>query len=207
MPRPKNTTERRAQIVQGLIEVMAARGYDRASIASIAEAAGLTTGLIHYHFKNKGEILLAALEHLVTRHRAVLDAELKAAGSDPRARLGAFIDVHVGLGRTTDPTAVACWILMSGEALREPRVQVLFDQAIVDLRARLAEIIEQGVRSDTFRRVDGLAASTAIVASIQGYFVLSGTAPSVIPRGTAAICIKQMADGLLAFPAVPEDAP
>ena len=47
MARPSNTEERRQQIVQGLLRVMAERGYERASIAEIARAAGLTPGLVH----------------------------------------------------------------------------------------------------------------------------------------------------------------
>ena len=38
---------------------MADRGYERASVTAIAKAAGLTPGLVHYHFHNKKEILLA----------------------------------------------------------------------------------------------------------------------------------------------------
>lgn len=197
MPRPKNTNERRAQIVQGLIEVMATRGYDGASISNIAKAAGLTTGLIHYHFKSKGEILLAALEHLSTQHRTVLNAELEAADRDPSARLSTFIDVHLGLGRTADASAVACWILLSGEALRESEVQLEFERAVGELRDSLAEILTDGVESEAFVCENVVAAATAIVAAIQGYFVLAGAARSLIPRGTAAASVKQMSHGLL----------
>src|SRR5690242_8084135 len=79
MPRPSNTEERRAQITGALMKVMARSGYDGASIADIAEAAHLTPGLVHYHFKNKQEILLAALHELVARHRERLEARLEKA--------------------------------------------------------------------------------------------------------------------------------
>jgi len=67
MARPSNTDERRLQIMGALVKVMAKRGYDGASVADIARAARLTPGLVHYHFKNKQEILLAALRDLVAR--------------------------------------------------------------------------------------------------------------------------------------------
>ena len=56
MARPSNTEERRQQIVEGLLRVMAERGYERASIAEIAKAAGLSPGLVHYHFTEKQEL-------------------------------------------------------------------------------------------------------------------------------------------------------
>ena len=58
MPRPSNTDARREQIVLGLQRVMAERGYEKATVSAIAQAAGLTPGLVHYHFKNKQEMLL-----------------------------------------------------------------------------------------------------------------------------------------------------
>ncbi|HEY4122015.1 MAG TPA: TetR family transcriptional regulator, partial [Byssovorax sp.] len=50
--------ERRAQIVAALARVMAARGYERATVAQIAAEAGLAAGLVHYHFASKRDVLL-----------------------------------------------------------------------------------------------------------------------------------------------------
>ena len=64
MARQSNTDERRAQIATALVDVMARRGYDGASVADIARAAGLTAGLVHYHFETKHAILIEALDRL-----------------------------------------------------------------------------------------------------------------------------------------------
>ena len=56
--------ERRAQIVDGLMRVLPEHGYERASVARIAKAAGLSPGLVHHHFENKQAILLALGERL-----------------------------------------------------------------------------------------------------------------------------------------------
>lgn len=48
---------RRAQIVEAAIEVIADEGYGKASFARIAERAGISPGLISYHFTNKEELL------------------------------------------------------------------------------------------------------------------------------------------------------
>jgi len=197
MPRPSNTEERRAQITGALMKVMAQRGYDGAAIADIAQAARLTPGLIHYHFRNKQEILLAALDDLVTRHRERLDARLKKALADPAAEVAAFIDFHLGLGAEADPEALACWILLSGEALRQAEVRVAFEAAVEATIARLAVAIRRGVEQRSFDCESIEASASAIVAAIQGYFVLAATARRVIPRGSAAASTKRMAEGLL----------
>jgi TetR/AcrR family transcriptional repressor of bet genes len=199
MPRPSNTDERRAQITAALVRVMARRGYDGASVVDIAKAARLTPGLVHYHFKNKQAILLAALGDLVSRHEVALGARLDAAGEDPHAELEAFIDFHLRLGTDADPETLACWIVLSGEALRERRVRTGYEHAIATSASRLAAIIRRGLDSKAFGAVDldADAAASALVATIQGYFVLAATARATIPRGSAARMTKRMAEGLL----------
>jgi TetR/AcrR family transcriptional repressor of bet genes len=197
MPRPSNTEERRAQITDGLMKVMARRGYDGASVAEIARAARLTPGLVHYHFKNKKQILLAALRNLVARHDANLEARLATARGDPVEEVAAFIDFHLGLGADADPEALACWILLSGEALREPKIGAEFEKALEATTTRLAKLIRRGIEQQVFRcdSVDGAAG--ALVAAIQGYFILAATARRLIPKGSAAMSTKNMASGLL----------
>ena len=197
MGRPSNTEERRSQIANGLMKVMAKRGYDGASIADVAAAARLTPGLVHYHFKDKREILLAALGDLVGRHDARLAQALERAGGDPLKEVNGFIDFHLGLGADADPQALACWILLSGEALREPKVRVEYERALGATVSRLTEAIHRGVDASVFRCDDVKAASSALVATIHGYFVLAATARSLIPRGSAAASAKKMAAGLL----------
>jgi TetR/AcrR family transcriptional regulator, transcriptional repressor of bet genes len=197
MPRPSNTDERRAQITRALIKVMAKRGYDGASITDVARAARLTPGLVHYHFENKREILLAALADLVARHGAALEERLAAQEGDAAAELGAFIDFHLGLGADADPDALACWVLLSGEALRDAKVRAALEEALAGIVARLVRILRRGVAEGAFdcRAVE--AAASALVATIQGYFVLAATARTLIPRGSVASAARQMAEGLL----------
>ena len=76
MSRPAITESRRQQIVDGMYHLMISRGYEAATIRRIATAARLTPGLIHYHFKNKLQILRAVLERLETEHTRNLDREL-----------------------------------------------------------------------------------------------------------------------------------
>jgi TetR/AcrR family transcriptional regulator, transcriptional repressor of bet genes len=197
MARPSNTDDRRSQITAALVKVMAKRGYDGASVTEVAKVARLAPGLIHYHFKNKHEILLAMLSDLTLKHMEGLEARLATAGDDALAGLGAFIDYHLGLGADADAERMACWILLSGEALRDAKVRAQLERTLEGVASRLSKILRAGVDAGVFScaRVD--AATTALLATIQGYFVLSATARKLIPNGSAAVAARQMAAGLL----------
>jgi TetR/AcrR family transcriptional regulator, transcriptional repressor of bet genes len=193
--RPSNTQQRRAQIVEALVEVMARKGYDGASIADVATQAGLAPGLVHYHFKSKLEILLAVLQELMQKHDCKLDQRILKAGDDPLRQLEAFIDFHIKKSSDAPPNTLACWIMLSGEALRQPMIRESFEQNITSCVDRLRSIIEQGVSKGVFNCKPAVAAS-AIEAAIQGYFVLSATAPALVPKGTAAGSVKKMSIGI-----------
>jgi TetR/AcrR family transcriptional regulator, transcriptional repressor of bet genes len=197
MARRTNTAERRLQITMALLRVMAHKGYERASVAEVAQEAGLTPGLVHYHFKSKLEILLSLFDALVARQQARLERRLAEAGPEPLAAVEAFLDCHLALGPDRDPEALACWIAMSGEALRERAVGERLESALRRLADRLQVLLGRGVETGAFRCADPAAAAGALLATIQGYYVLSATAHSVIPRGSAAPAARRMAAGLL----------
>lgn len=98
MGRPSNTKERRAQIIDALLSTMAKEGYERATVNAIAREANLAPGLVHYHFTNKQEILVALVEQLVTRLDERVEARLEGASDAPRAKLYAVVDAYVALG-------------------------------------------------------------------------------------------------------------
>lgn len=196
MPRPSNTAERRLQIAEALLAVMATHGYDGASIAQIAKRARLAPGLVHYHFKNKREILLAATRVLAERHLAILDRAL-AAVAEPGGQIAALIDVHLGLGAHADPEALACWVLIGAEALRDRRVRAEYERALAAIAARVTAVIERGIAGKQFARVEPAEVAAALVATIEGYFAIAASARAVIPAGSAARCALRMAEGLL----------
>ena len=53
---------RRRQIIDAALRVFAEKGYDRASVKDISEAAGTSQGLMYHYFRSKEELLAAVLE-------------------------------------------------------------------------------------------------------------------------------------------------
>ncbi|MDC0709412.1 TetR family transcriptional regulator C-terminal domain-containing protein [Stigmatella sp. ncwal1] len=193
MGRPSNTDERRQQIVAGLLRVMSERGYERASVAEIAKAAGLSPGLVHYHFHDKQEILLSLVEQLARGVRERVAAGLaRVEGDNPRARVDAFLDAYLATGEDANPAAVASWVTISAEAIRQPEVRAIYESVV---RADLQHLEDLVDALTGRRRAQAIAAG--LFAAIQGYFVLAASVPGVVPPGSAASTVRRMASGLL----------
>lgn len=195
MPRPQNTAQRREQIVRGLMQAMAEHGYAGATIPKIAKAAGLTPGLIHYHFKSKGEILLALIASL----KRGLERRVSARVDERRTaeeRLRAYLDALVSTGPDADPKAVAAWVVVSAEALRSEEVNDAWRVAVEDILGELAHCVKQALDvPEDDEDVEYVAIT--LFASVQGAYQLAAAAPDLIPPGSYASSLWTMALALL----------
>jgi TetR/AcrR family transcriptional repressor of bet genes len=195
--RPSNTAERRRQIVAALLAVMSKEGYGHATITAIATEAKLAPGLVHYHFENKLEILVALVEDLVARLDERAAALLAAAGDGPRARLYAIVDAHVALGPGADARAVAAWVVIGAEAVRLSEVRVIYTRAVRAWLEQLEELVRAVLRVESRRTHHAKRIAAAILSAIEGAFMLSAASPRTLPQGFAAPMLRRMADGLI----------
>jgi TetR/AcrR family transcriptional regulator, transcriptional repressor of bet genes len=164
---------------------MARSGYAGATIAEVARQAGLAPGLVHYHFRDKREILVALVEALASYARARYGT--RATGcTRGEERLHAYIDAHLAYGPDAQPDAVAAWVMVAEQAVHDPDVREVYQAALREqmklLRGLLrTTLAERGLRA---RRLDALAAG--VTAFIQGTFSLATTARPLMPTGFAA---------------------
>jgi len=196
MPRKPNTDARRAQIVAGLLAAMAEHGYERASIQAIGRQAGLAPGLIHYHFKNKEEILLELVRSLAGVAQARY-AELAAQAQAPEARLQAWLQARLGHGPGADPQAVAAWVMIGAEAVRQPQVREVYQAALGEELALATGLLRDclAARAKSTASAGSLAAS--LLAFIEGAFQLASAARGIMPEGYAAGMAQQLAQRYL----------
>ncbi len=76
--------ERRGQIVQAVLDVVAEYGVPEATIARIAKAADVSEGTLYVYFTSRKEMLLAALESILAEMFELIDG---SDGPDALSRL------------------------------------------------------------------------------------------------------------------------
>ncbi len=198
MPRPKNTEQRKDQIVQGLLLAMAKKGYDGATIGAIAKEAQLTSGLVHYHFQNKQQILLALVSKLMDRLEQRYQERLPKKDATAQKRLHAYLDAHVKKGPDALPAAVNAWIAVGAEAVRQPEVREVYEKIMEErlntLRALVADVLTEQKRQTKNARTIAMG----LLSAIEGAFQITGAAGRIVPSGFAAPTLRRMADGLIA---------
>jgi AcrR family transcriptional regulator len=87
-----STDERREQLLRAGVDLLAHRAHDEVSIEEIAEAAGVSKGLLYHYFPTKKDFILAAL----SRGQAELAERLRPDPElDPATQLDLSLDAFL----------------------------------------------------------------------------------------------------------------
>jgi AcrR family transcriptional regulator len=89
-------TARRNQIVMAAIDTIAEVGYVQASLARIAARAGISRGLISYHFAGKDDLLAACVAEIEQVTEAFMQPRIEAADGHV-AQLRAYVESNIAL--------------------------------------------------------------------------------------------------------------
>jgi AcrR family transcriptional regulator len=82
MPKVVDHAARRDEIAQIACKVVAEYGFEHATVARIARAAGYTTGMVAHYYESKQDIVLAALRLMLIRIEERLTRERRTPHSD-----------------------------------------------------------------------------------------------------------------------------
>src|ERR1700728_2190873 len=82
MPKIVDHARRRDDIAHVACQVVANYGFEQATVARIARAAGYTTGMLAHYYESKQEIIPAALRLMLTRIEERLTVAREGPASD-----------------------------------------------------------------------------------------------------------------------------
>ncbi len=155
-------SEKRPDLTDIAIDCFAQYGYRATSIDRIAKAAGLTKGAIYYHFKDKEELLFAAVRNRVSQFERRVTSEILPL-SDPVSALRRT--TLVCLEHATKSNHRRFIVTLMVEALgTNASLSEQFRDMMRRFRAFLRDIIEFGQKQGTFRRDVNAAAAASIYA-------------------------------------------
>lgn len=143
--------EREESILAAARHALAERGFEATRIADIARGAGVSTGTVHYYFKTKDEVLLAALRWANETPYRRLETALEEK-SDPVSRLALLIDVAVPYPGWLEEQYLL-WIELVSRVLRAPELRPESQRVGVRWRRYFREVIEEGGRTGAFHPV------------------------------------------------------
>ncbi|WP_036509311.1 TetR/AcrR family transcriptional regulator [Nocardia aobensis] len=178
----------RDDLIESTQALLWERGYVGTSPKAIQQRAGAGQGSMYHHFAGKEELARAAIDRTAAELRASVDAQLSGPGTALQ-RISSYLwrerDVLKGCpigGLTQDPD------VMGAPALRRP-----VEETLTWLCTRMAVVLTSGLDAGELSpALDPAATAAAIVATLQGGYVLARAADNAAP-------FEQAVEGILAL--------
>ena len=139
LPRKLSRKARQVQLIEATIETLAARGFARMTMSDVAKCAGLSHGLVNFHFHTKENLLAETLRYLSNEYRENWQTALAGAGPSAQAQLNALILADFNPEICT-PERLAAWCSFWGEAQSRPLYQQECDGNDLAYRLQLQKI-------------------------------------------------------------------
>lgn len=132
----------RERLLEAALDVVHAQGFHRATLADVAQAAGVPKGNVHYHFPTKQSLGDAMVDRRLARQQAAI-----ARWDDlpsPEERLAAFVqmtvDARVQLAEHGCPVGSLCSELGKDGGPLADHAAELFTGWLAWLRTQFAEL-------------------------------------------------------------------
>lgn len=152
-----STQNRRREVAEAVLQIVAGRGTDAVSIREVAAALDVSIGAIQHYFSTKAQMVEFAFGHSVQRVRERL-ASLSLTGdrnSDLRTVLSELLPLD-----ETRRAEVAIHLAFASLATTNPGLQAIQRDLLASIRTELAEVLGPGHDSQAamlLGAVDGLA--------------------------------------------------
>jgi len=160
---------RRAQLTRAAYKVVGQKGYYDFTIRDIAREAGLSTGLVHYYFKNKEDLLLNLLKEINRNMLIVLNRAISAS-DDPKEKLNIFMNQAFNLVRDEKDyfyIVIDFWTQVN----KNDRMKRANTKLFKSYRDEISKILREGIEKGVFMKMDVDYTSAVIISIIQGMII------------------------------------
>ena len=190
MPRPHVEEERRQQILEATWHVIAVSGFRSLRLSDVAKRAGVSSGMIHYYFDTKRDLLKAAFEryyeHSIERRQWVMET-----GTGPLELLKRIVESYLPIeDETLEGWHV--WSELWVEGLQEPDLRELNEDFYGQWRRLVAGLIQDGQDAGVIRDGSSIELANMLIAMIDGLAIQ-------VLLGSKSMTAERMRSTCLAF--------
>jgi TetR/AcrR family transcriptional regulator len=163
----------RAAILRAALEEFSHEGVAGARTDEIARRAGVNKALLYYYFKDKEGLYAAVLEQVFSGMYQRVGAVLERTDLPPRERLLLYVRTHFDYIASAPvyPRLVQREFMRSSGRALTPAASRIMERFGKPLYNRVEKLIQEGISTGDFRRVDPIQTVTSIIGTIVFYFI------------------------------------
>lgn len=191
--RVKRRDRTRQDLINATIDSIASQGFAETTLEKVSKRAGVSRGLVNFHFVSKEKLLIATLEQLSEEYAAFWNRALEKADQDPVSQLAALVesDFHP---RVCTRKKVAVWYAFLGEARSRPTYTVVCNGWDRSFSTVMEERIKAIAELGGYTGIDYEVVARALGALIDSLWRDLMLSPKSFSReGSKAMCFRYLA--------------
>jgi transcriptional repressor BetI len=162
---------RRRELIEATITVIARHGYAGTTVARVAKEAGLSVGLMNFHFKSIDKLFDETFRFISTEYDEVWrEAMAEVKGAPPARRLKSMIEAYFD-PRIFTHRKLAVWFAFWSDANLRDRYRSL----VLRVERRYSREFERTVRElaeeQRIKHADAAVMGTSLTAMIDGLWL------------------------------------
>ena len=192
LPRRAEPDVRRQSLIAACARVLAREGAAGTSVRVIAREAGVSPGLIAHYFAGIEALIAATYADVDQTVGLAMERAVEAAGSDPRARLEAFVTASFA-PPIADRALLATWIAFWSLVTARTDIARQHDEQYAGYRARLTQLLGAcGVAPETLR-----LSALALAAIVDGLWLELCLSPGCFTGDEASAIAQAQIDMMI----------
>lgn len=188
----------RAALIEAALRSLSDKGLGGVSVRDVAGRAGVSQGLVRHHFGGFANLLNEAYRWMTTRVDATLDEAVAAAGSDPEARMEAFLSASFS-PVIVNRDLLSAWLGFWGLVRSDPEAAKVHAETYAAYRARIEGLLTD-LATARGRTVDARAGGLGMSALLDGLWLELCLDPSTFRPDEAVAVARAWVDGFMRAP-------
>ena len=131
---------RRADLIEATAACLAEHGLAGTNVRAICAKAGVSPGLLRHYFGGIDDLVGSTYQATSDRMDAIFADAVERAGSDPRARLTAYLTASFR-PPVTDPELLGAWTAFWALSRHDARMAEIHVESYAGYRARLGDLL------------------------------------------------------------------
>ncbi|HWR29968.1 MAG TPA: TetR/AcrR family transcriptional regulator [Negativicutes bacterium] len=165
MAKKEAKEQRVEELIQAAVDEFTEKGYDGASMSSIAGRAGVSKGGLYHHFRSKAEILMAANHKLLEPIVGMVERACQASSSREGLRL--FVREYISYW-DAHARELSFFLMSLSKAMLWPELWPEYETEMESVIDTMAGVFRKGVESGEFLPHDSRGSAVTMLLALDG---------------------------------------
>ena len=168
--RSENKKNSNLKLINSAIKSISTRGINKTTMSNVSQGAGLSQGIVNFHFKSKELLLIETLKFISNEYLISFQRRLKKAGKDPKRKIIEIIENDFD-SKICNRDKIAVWYTFLSEVKFQPVYLQICKERDEYYLNTIEHIFKQLIDKEKDKNISSEKLSTSLLALTMGLWL------------------------------------